>query len=166
MTRSVWISVGITAAVTAAITLWFTYLAVSGSDPRPAGPAPVLAPADVPWLVWLHLATVVPSVPLGAYILWRRKGTARHRILGRVWAGMMFVTACTAFFLRSTSEGFSPIHLFAVLTFLSIPYAVVQARRGHIEAHMQAMRGTYIGLIVAGAFALLPGRTIWGLLFA
>jgi uncharacterized membrane protein len=87
-------------------------------------------------------------------------------MMGRVWAALMFTTACTAFFIRSTSDGFSPIHLFAVLTFVSLPYALIQVRRGNVEAHLQAMRGTYIGLIVAGLFAMLPGRTIWGLLFA
>ncbi|MGQ2930862.1 MAG: hypothetical protein ACT6Q3_10345, partial [Sphingopyxis sp.] len=46
------------------------------------------------WAVQLHLATVIPALPLGAWLLWRPvKGDAAHRIGGRVWALLMIVTA-------------------------------------------------------------------------
>lgn len=35
-----------------------------------------------------------------------------------------------------------------------------------MEGHLRAMRGVFIGLCIAGAFARLPGRTIWGLFLA
>jgi len=34
-------------------------------------------------LAFLHLATVVPAFFIGGYLLWARKGTPRHRRLGR-----------------------------------------------------------------------------------
>ena len=35
--------------------------------------------------VMIHVATVLPAVPLGAWLMLSRKGTARHKQLGKVW---------------------------------------------------------------------------------
>ena len=117
------------------------------------------------WVLILHLASVIPTVPLGAYVLLTRKGDARHRLLGRIWGVLMLITAITSFWVRSITGGISPIHLFSVLTLFSVPMAVWHIRRGNRIAHQRAMTFTYIGLIVAGLFALLPGRWIGNLLF-
>jgi uncharacterized membrane protein len=107
----------------------------------------------------IHLGTVLPALPLGAYILLSRKGGRVHRLLGRTWAGMMMVTAISSFWLTSNG-GLSPIHIFSVMTLVSIPMAVVAIRRGHVERHRRAIMGVYIGLVIAGAFAFLPGRLL------
>jgi uncharacterized membrane protein len=122
-------------------------------------------PAGAELALYVHLFTVVPAVPLGAYVLWRPKGGAAHRMLGRVWAGMMMVTALSSFWLQSLTGGLSFIHLFSVLTLVSIPLGVWQARRGNMRAHMNAMRGVYAGLIAAGLMAAAPGRFLGVLMF-
>jgi uncharacterized membrane protein len=123
------------------------------------------APAGADVALYIHLFTAVPAVPLGAFVLWWTKGGRIHRILGRAWGAMMMVTALSTFWLQSLSGGFSFIHLFALLTLVSIPLAVWNARRGNIRAHRSAMRGVYAGLIAAGLLALVPGRTLGTLLF-
>lgn len=123
------------------------------------------APAGSEVALYIHLFTAIPAVPLGAFVLWGRKGGRMHRILGRIWAALMVTTAASTFWLQSLSGGFSFIHLFAVLTLFSIPLAVWNARRGNIRAHRNAMRGVYAGLISAGLLALVPGRTLGTLLF-
>ena len=115
--------------------------------------------------LFVHLATVLPAVPLGAFVLWSRKGGAMHKLLGRIWAAMMMVTALSSFWLQSLAGGFSFIHLFSVLTLVAIPIAIWNARRGNIRGHRNAMRGVYFGLIAAGLMAAAPGRFLGEFLF-
>jgi uncharacterized membrane protein len=113
----------------------------------------------------VHLAGALLALPLGAYVLWRPKGTATHKALGRLWVAVMMVVAISSYWLRTLSGGFSFIHLLSVLTIVALPLGIMQARRGNIPAHLRAMRGVYIGLIVAGLFAMAPTRTLGGMLF-
>lgn len=112
----------------------------------------------------IHLATVLPALPLGAYVLLRPKGGGLHRLLGRTWALLMVITAISSFWLQE-SGGLSFIHIFAVVTLISIPLAVFWIRRGDVLRHQRAMTNTYIGLVVAGVFAFAPGRLMGGWLF-
>ena len=119
-----------------------------------------------PLAIWVHLTTVVPAVPLGAWLLWRKKkGDIAHRIGGRVWALMMVATAIDSFWIRTITGGIGPIHLFSVLVLVQVPRAIWFARSGQIDRHMRTMRGTYFGLIAAGVIAMAPGRMLWTLLF-
>ncbi|RED17141.1 DUF2306 domain-containing protein [Parasphingopyxis lamellibrachiae] len=110
--------------------------------------------------VVIHLATVVPAVPLGGYVLLRRKGDSLHRILGRVWVVLMLVTAISSFWLS-----LSFIHIFSVLVLVSVPLSLWRISKGDVVGHRRSMEGMYIGLVVAGAFAFIPGRLLGTLLF-
>lgn len=113
----------------------------------------------------VHLTCALIAVPLGALVLWRPKGTAMHKLLGRLWAVLMLVAAVSSYWLRTLNGGFSFIHLLSVLTLVAIPFGIYQARNGRIAAHLRTMRSVYIGLIVAGLFAMAPNRTLGELLF-
>ena len=113
----------------------------------------------------VHLTGALIALPLGAFVLWRPKGTATHKALGRLWVALMLVVAVSSYWLRTLSGGFSFIHLLSVLTIVALPLGILQARRGNIPAHLRAMRGVYIGLVVAGVFALAPARTLGGMVF-
>lgn len=125
-----------------------------------------LAP-ETPWVrdvaLTVHLATVIPAIPLGAYVILSRKGGTRHKLLGKIWLSLMFVTAIATFFIRNVNDGqLSWIHLFTLLTFVSVPMAIVTARQGKIEAHKKHVRNFFIGaLVIAGLTAFAPGRTMW-----
>lgn len=110
-----------------------------------------------------HLATVIPAIPLGAYLFLAKKGGPRHKLLGKVWLALMFVTAVATIFIRNVNDGdFSWIHLFTLLTLVSVPQVILTARRGQFDAHRKAVRNFFLGsLVVAGAFSFLPGRTMW-----
>jgi uncharacterized membrane protein len=58
-----------------------------------------------------------------------------------------------------------PIHIFSVVTLISIPLAIYHIRRGNVAGHRRAMIGPYIGIIAAGIFAAMPGRLIGDMLF-
>ncbi|HVF36924.1 MAG TPA: DUF2306 domain-containing protein [Sphingomicrobium sp.] len=110
-----------------------------------------------------HLVTVIPAIPLGAYVLLTRKGGARHKLLGRIWLATMFVTAISTVFIRNVNDGqFSWIHAFTLLTFIAVPQAIVSARQGKIEKHKMHLRNFFIGaLVIAGVTSFAPGRTMW-----
>lgn len=129
------------------------------------------APAT-PWVrevaLATHLITVIPAIPLGTYVILSRKGGARHKLLGKIWLALMFVTAISTIFIRNINDGqFSWIHAFTLLTLIAVPQAIVSARQGRIAAHKNHIRNFFIGaLVIAGLTAFAPGRTMWQWAFA
>jgi uncharacterized membrane protein len=117
--------------------------------------------------VVVHLATVLPSLPLGLYLFLARKGGARHRLLGRVWMALMAITAVAALFIRHLNEGsLSPVHVASAVTLVGIPLAIRSARQGRIEAHRATLVRMFVGaLLVSGFLSFLPGRIMWGWMF-
>ena len=118
----------------------------------------------------IHLSTVIPAVLLGPVVLLRKKGDATHRLLGRIWAVLMLVTAIASAFIRAPGggilgTGYSAIHAFTIWTLICVPLAVWLVRKGHVDAHRRMMGGLYIGLLVAGAFSFIPGRIMGNLVF-
>ena len=108
----------------------------------------------------VHVATVIPALFIGTLLLALRKGTPLHKALGRLWALLMMATALASFGLHGLTGGIGPIHIFSVITLVSIPLAIWRARAGDIRGHRRAMLGPYIGLLGAGLFAFLPGRLL------
>ena len=124
-----------------------------------AGGRPLLADERSVWLA-VHLASVIPALPLGAYVLVSRKGDALHRMLGRTWAGLMMAGALSSLGLKGLTGGLSWIHILSVLVIVMIPRGVFQAIRGDIARHRRTMTLTYLGLVGAGIFTFLPGRLL------
>lgn len=116
--------------------------------------------------VIIHVASVLPAVPLGGYLLLTRKGTTLHKRLGKVWLVLMLITATSAIFIQS-SGGFSFIHIFVPITFHAAWKTVATARRGDIAGHKKHLVLTYLtALMIPGIFAFaLPGRLMNAMLF-
>ena len=126
---------------------------------------PLLA---APLAIQLHATAAIAAMVLGALILFRPKGTALHKALGRLWAGLMLVVATSAIFIDEIRlvGPFSPIHLFVLLTYAGIGFGIWEIRHGRVEAHQATMKSTYLGaLLLTGAFTLLPGRRMHDVLF-
>lgn len=107
----------------------------------------------------------VIAVLLGGYVLWARKGSTRHKLLGRIWVLVMVFVAVTSFFIHQIRMIglFSPIHLLSILTLVGLARAIYIVRLGRIAKHQQAMKMLYFGaLIVPGLFTLMPGRLMFG----
>ncbi|HXP05055.1 MAG TPA: DUF2306 domain-containing protein [Stellaceae bacterium] len=123
-----------------------------------------LAPiADAPLAIRIHLATVIPAFAIGTWLIFfSTKGARWHRGLGAVYLVLMTVTAIATFFIRSINPGhLTLIHLFIPLTFFGVFGALWNIRRGNIKGHRNAMLGLYVGgILLAGAFTLLPGRLL------
>ncbi|MFN2098928.1 DUF2306 domain-containing protein [Altererythrobacter sp. MF3-039] len=109
----------------------------------------------------IHVATVLPAIPLGAWLLLAGKGGALHKLLGKIWIALMLTTASSAIFIQ-TGGSVSLIHLFVPLTFWVSYKVVATARRGDIKAHRSEILGLYFGALgIPGLVALvLPGRLL------
>ena len=106
----------------------------------------------------IHVVTVLPCVPLGAYLLLSAKGTRLHKTLGKVWTTLMVVTAVAIIFVRGGTD-FSWIHIFVPITLLGAWNVVSTARKGDIAGHRKQITGMYLGaLMIPGLFAFLPTR--------
>ena len=103
--------------------------------------------------VIVHVSAVLPAIPLGGYLLLARKGTRRHKQLGKLWLVLMLVTATSAIFIQS-SGGFSPIHILIPVTFHAAWKTVATARKGDIAGHKKHLVFTYFAaLAVPGILA-------------
>jgi uncharacterized membrane protein len=122
-------------------------------------------------LMFLHLATVVPSFFIGTALLFMKKGTNIHKKLGRVYMVLMLLTAFTTLFMPAhvgprLINHFGWIHSFSLLTIVSVPRAYYTAKIGNIKSHKIAMISLYFGaIIIAGGFTFLPGRYLHSLFF-
>ncbi len=132
---------------------------------------PLDAPARVsdgwvlsPWTVLIASHAVGASVALvlgPVQPLWRTRGDRLHRLVGRVWSGMMLYTATGSFFFggwTKLSDLF--LRLLAVITLVGVTLGIILARRGRIR-HTALMISGYLGLVGAfiGAWAV-PDRRV------
>jgi len=128
--------------------------------------APLL---DAPLAIQIHVAAVIPAAILGPYMFWARKGTPVHKLLGKVWLGLMVVAALSSFFIHTIDLllGLSPIHLLSAYVLYGSWKAIAAARAHRIREHRLNVVGMYAGgIILAGGFTLLPGRLMHEIVFA
>jgi uncharacterized membrane protein len=61
----------------------------------------------------------------------------------------------------------SPIHLLSILVLVTLPLAVIHARRHDIAQHRIAMLVLFTdALVIAGGFTFLPGRIMHAVVFS
>lgn len=115
-------------------------------------------------LIIAHIATATGALLFGGLTLALRKGTTMHRLFGRFWVMLMAGTALVSFGIQ-TQGHFSWIHLLSAGTLIALVASIAAVIRGHVSAHRRGMTGAYIGLVIAGAFTLMPGRRLGDLLW-
>ena len=121
-------------------------------------------------IILIHLSAAIAALVLGIAVFLRRKGNSGHRVLGRIWVGLMLVTAVSTWWIRA-SGSFSWIHGLSVISIVALAWAVYFAVTGNIVRHQRIMKGVFgAGLMVAGVFTLLPqrllGQALWSSLGA
>ncbi len=122
---------------------------------------------DYVHLAYLHLATVVPAFLIGTYLLLVKKGTPNHKALGKVYMLLMLFTATVSLFMPAQLgplffNHFGYIHLLSLLTLYAVPAGYFYIKKGHVNGHKRSMIVLYCGgLIVAGTFAVMPGRLLY-----
>ncbi len=118
-------------------------------------------PVNAEVVVSSHLTTALAAAAMGLWNLLATKGTRRHKLVGRYWIAAMLAVTLPSFWIRELDQGdFSWIHGLTVFTLASLALALWGIRTGHVRLHAHAMIGTMAGLLIAGGFALMPGRMI------
>lgn len=123
--------------------------------------------AAAPLQIQVHVAAVSTALAIGVALLLGLKGTTVHRALGWIWVIAMATAAISSLFIhRSNPGGYSFLHLFAGWTLIALPMGVFAARKHRVRLHGRTMTGLFVGgLLIAGAFAFLPGRLMWRMVF-
>ena len=118
--------------------------------------------------IQIHAFAAMAAFVLGIVQLTAPKGTIPHRAAGWLWVAIMVVVSITAFFIHEIRlwGPFSPIHLLAIFTLISLPLAVRHARRHAVQHHSRSMIAIFTGgLIIAEAFTFMPGRIMHAVTF-
>jgi uncharacterized membrane protein len=118
--------------------------------------------------IQLHAFAAMGAFVLGAIQLAAPKGTIPHRTIGWTWVALMLAVSISAFFIHEIRMWgpWSPIHLLAAFTLVTLPFAVRHARRHAVDRHRNAMISIFLGaLVIAGAFTFMPGRIMHAVVF-
>jgi uncharacterized membrane protein len=125
--------------------------------------APLLAAAPV---IQAHATAAILAVVCSLGVTFLAKGTPMHVWTGRVYALAMMLAAATSFWITGLRPGqFSWIHILSVVTLIAIPLAIYAIRRGDRRSHAIVMSCNVLGLLIAGAFTLLPPRIMHAVVF-
>ena len=111
----------------------------------------------------VHAIMAMIAVILGGIQLSMKKGGPIHKLLGRIWVGLMLIVAITSFFIHEIKlwGAYSPIHLLSLWTIFILGGGIYYARVGNVKRHKQVMIATYFfALILTGFFTLMPGRVM------
>ena len=111
----------------------------------------------------LHTVAAAVAVPLGAFVLFGKKGSFLHKKLGRYYfISMLLANTSSLFIYKAFGEWFFP-HSLAVLTllFLFLGYGVLLRKsfRYRLSLHLTGMTVSYYLLIGGGineAFLHIP----------
>lgn len=116
----------------------------------------------------LHAIAAMIAIILGGVQVSMKKGGKTHKLLGRIWVGLMLIVSFSSFFIHEIQlwGAYSPIHLLSLWTIFSVGLALYYVRIGNIKRHKQVMVALYgFALILTGFFTLLPGRVMHQVVF-
>ncbi len=127
--------------------------------------APLL---NAPVVIQIHAFAAITAFAVGVVQLTAPKGTIPHRLIGWSWATLMLTVAVSSLFIHQIRLWglWSPIHLLSILVLVTLPLAVLHARRHEVRRHRTAMLMLFTGaLVIAGVFTFLPGRIMYSVAF-
>ena len=116
----------------------------------------------------VHAFAAMTAFMLGVVQLAAPKGTLPHRTLGWIWVGLMLAVAISSFAIHEIRlvGPWSPIHLLSIFVLITVPLAVWKAHRHQVADHRRIMISIFSGaLVIAGLYALLPGRIMHAVVF-
>ena len=128
--------------------------------------------SEVSPIILIHFLFALLAIVVGAIQLALKKGTVVHKTFGYVWVLAMAVICLSSFQIKTVMPsgifwGFSPIHLLSIWVLFQLTRGIYFARKQNIARHRQCMLYTYVGgLMIAGAFTLMPGRLLFKVFIA
>jgi uncharacterized membrane protein len=121
--------------------------------------------------ITLHALAAATALVLGIVQLAAPKGTINHRAIGWMWVWAMLIVAVTSLMIQDTGMlnigGYTWIHLFTVLTLVTLPILIGRARDKNVRGHRRAALFLFFGgLVLTGLFTLMPHRRLGQLLWS
>ncbi|MFB9775533.1 DUF2306 domain-containing protein [Brevibacterium otitidis] len=115
----------------------------------------------IPLAVIVHASAAFLVLLIGPINIFRPRRDALHRMLGRTWVGLMYLTCGSSFFF-GLEDGFTFLHGLSVFTTVTVTLGVWMITRGNKRGHIGNMVGSYVGTLIAFGFAaFVPTRLIW-----
>ncbi|WGH89956.1 hypothetical protein QDX23_07365 [Auritidibacter ignavus] len=115
----------------------------------------------IPLAVVVHASAAFLVLIIGPVNIFRPRRDAVHRVLGRTWVGLMYLTCGSSFFF-GLEDGFTFLHGLSVFTTVTVTLGVWMIVSGSRRGHIGNMVGSYIGTLIAFGFAaFVPTRLIW-----
>ncbi|QKZ13321.1 hypothetical protein [Spirosoma sp. KUDC1026] len=118
----------------------------------------------------VHLLAALLAMTTGTYILFTRKGTARHRFVGRIYIVSMVLLLVTAFQIYYLFGRFGIIHWGAVGSVSTLLMGVgVIGLRAHFSSWLQwhylgmgaSVTGLYAAFVVESTYRLFQPAYFW-----
>jgi uncharacterized membrane protein len=105
-------------------------------------------------VIALHTAVGVVALLSGAANLLARKGTRRHRRVGRLYTLAMYVLVLSSFGITQIFDGFGAFHVLAVVSGITLTIALYFPLRRHrhpswLDQHYFWIGYSYVGLVMA-----------------
>lgn len=122
-----------------------------------------------PLAIQIHIVSAVISLALLPPVLWRLRRDKWHKTLGYVWITAMVVTAMSSFWISEIKiiGRFSPLHLLAVLSLVTLYLSIRSVTKGDNRGHQQALRNlSTFGLGIPSVLNFLPGRRMSDMFFS
>lgn len=117
---------------------------------------------------WFHTVMSLIALLTGTIILSKKKGTATHKKVGRIYAISMLLVCITAFMIYRLHNAFGILHFFAVISTVTLVLGMLpmylKTYKNPIIVHLSYMYWSVIGLYCAFAaevFTRLPD--IWNI---
>ncbi len=116
-------------------------------------------------MILLHTASAILAILSGLAILMLRKGTTKHRRIGKVYVTSIVAMCFLSWFIRKINDGaFSIFHLISIQTLLFVTAGLAFLRLRASTRHwyvwrLRFMLYSYVTLVVTGitqAFEYLP----------
>lgn len=120
-----------------------------------------------PLALQIHIVAAVVLVPL-TIAQFSRPKRGLHAPLGWAWVILMAVVSISSFWIHKFRiiGPFSPIHLLAILTLVTLVRAIKARRDGNIASHRRQMIILSLAFVLAGLFTLAPGRHLYQVILA
>lgn len=111
-----------------------------------------------------HLAVAILAIGVGGLVAVARKGTGRHRVLGRIYVLAMVAVNVTALAIYELFGGFGPFHAAAIFSLVTVIAGVVPVRTRTpfwLPRHAWWMGGSYVGLLAAAVSEITTRYLEW-----
>ncbi len=106
-------------------------------------------------IILLHIISALLVLILGIFLFGKRNKYSNF--LGQLRLITMFLVAMSGFFIK-TSGNFSPLHLFSIITIISLLSALRAKSQKDFITYNKRVVGPFIGLLIALPFTFLPDR--------